>query len=185
VREPARSLAAATRLRPLTCPAVDDLLGPLGGPVLAIHVGAGARRKRWDAAGFVQVAHWWRQCGGAVVEIGGPAEAADPPLLGAPVARSWPLPDLAALLGRATAYLGNDSGVSHLAGAAGATGLALFGPGQAHRWRPLGGRLATLEARAAGPDGLGLAALSVSRVIAAMRRRIALTGRYPDISVPA
>jgi len=180
-----RALAAAAGITPVPSRAAEALLARLDGPVLAIHPGAGARAKRWDAAGFVQVAHWWRHTGGALVEIGGPAEAGEPPLLGAPAARDWPLPDLAALLARSALYLGNDSGVSHLAGAAGAAGVVLFGPTEARRWRPIGGRLVALQARAAGPEAIPLGALPAARVIAAVRRRIALTRRKPDISVLA
>ena len=67
-----------------------------------------------------------------------------------PSARDWPLPDVAALLAHVDAYVGNDSGISHLAGAAGARGVALFGPTAARRWRPLGGRIAAAPGRRAG-----------------------------------
>lgn len=36
------------------------------------------------------------------------------------------------------AYLGNDSGVSHLAGLCGARTVAMFGPTSAAIWQPLG-----------------------------------------------
>jgi hypothetical protein len=35
-------------------------------------------------------------------------------------------------------YVGNDSGISHLAGVLGCRGIALFGPTDARIWRPLG-----------------------------------------------
>jgi ADP-heptose:LPS heptosyltransferase len=118
------------------------------------------------------------------VEIAGPAEAGDPLLLGAPAARDLPLPDLAALLARATAYLGNDSGVSHLAAAVGVPSVVLFGPTDRRRWRPLGTHVGALQARGAGPDGITLAALPTARVVGALRR-LALTTPSPDISVRA
>jgi len=148
-----------------------------------VHPGAGGRAKRWDIAGFVQVAHWWRSRGGSVVAIAGPAEAGEPPALGAPEVRDWPLVDLAAVLARAALYLGNDSGVSHLAGAVGASGVVLFGPTDPRRWRPLGRRLVALGARGGGPDGIPLAALPAARVIAACARRFALTRGDPDTNV--
>jgi ADP-heptose:LPS heptosyltransferase len=159
---------------------VDALWERLTDPVLAIHAGAGARTKRWDAAGFVQVAQWWRSEGGTVVGIAGPAESSEAPVLGAPEVRDWSLPDVAALLARATLYLGNDSGVSHLAGAVGAPGVVLFGPTNPRRWRPLSTRLTALLARA-GADGISLSALPPPRVIAACRRRISLTRAGTDI----
>jgi len=154
-------------------------------PVLAIHPGAGSRAKRWDAAGFVQVGEWWREMGGGVLEVAGPAEAEDPPLLGSPIVRDWPLADLATVLGRAALYLGNDSGVSHLAAAAGAAGVVLFGPTDPHRWGPLGARLVALRARTTAPDGIPLASLPAARVIAACQRRFALTRGDLDTSVGA
>jgi len=153
------------------------------GPYLAIHPGAGARAKRWDVSGFVGVAQWWRSAGGTVLELAGPAEAGEAPVLGARTIRDWPLPDLAALLAGVELYLGNDSGVSHLAAAVGTPAVVLFGPTTPARWRPLGLRTAALAARTSGPDGISLADLPASRVIAACRRRFALTRGTPDISV--
>ena len=46
------------------------------------------------------------------------------------------LPRLAAVLGAARAYLGGDSGVSHLAAAVGAPSVVLFPPATSRRWTP-------------------------------------------------
>ncbi len=46
----------------------------------------------------------------------------------APIARGLPLPVLAALLSLSGGFVGNDSGVSHLAAAVKARTIALFGP---------------------------------------------------------
>jgi ADP-heptose:LPS heptosyltransferase len=177
------SLAALGVITPPASAAADALSAELSAPVLAIHAGAGSRAKRWDIAGFVQVAHWWRASGGTVIALGGPAEAGEAPALGAREVREWPLCDLAALLARVALYLGNDSGVSHLAGAVGAPGVVLFGPTDARRWRPLGDRLAVLRARSVAPDGITLTALPPTRVIAACRRRFTLTRGDLDTSV--
>jgi ADP-heptose:LPS heptosyltransferase len=175
VGAPLAGLASRARIVPPPSPAADDLFRGVGATVLAVHAGAGARSKRWDAAGFVQVAHWWRGEGGTVVSLAGPAELEEPPLVGAPDVRDWPLTDVAAVLGRAALYIGNDSGVSHLAGAVGTPGVVLFGPTDPHRWRPVAGRLVALRARASAPDGIALGVLPAARVIAACRRRFALT----------
>jgi ADP-heptose:LPS heptosyltransferase len=179
------ALAAAATLAPPISAVAEAVLAPLAGPVLVVHPGAGARAKRWDVAGFVQVAHWWRAEGGAVVSLVGPAEAGEPPALGAPELRDRPLLDVAAVLSRAVLYLGNDSGVSHLAGAVGAPGVVLYGPTDPYRWRPVSGRLVVLRARTSAPDGIPLSVLPAARVIAACRRRFALTRGDPDTSVPA
>ena len=49
-----------------------------------------------------------------------------------------PLPELAAILARARLFLGHDSGISHIAAAAGAPSLLLFGPTDPDIWAPLG-----------------------------------------------
>jgi ADP-heptose:LPS heptosyltransferase len=49
-----------------------------------------------------------------------------------------PLEELAARLAGCHAYLGNDSGVSHLAGLCGARTATLFGPTNPDVWRPIG-----------------------------------------------
>jgi heptosyltransferase-3 len=178
-----RALAAAAVIVPAASAAARALWADVGGPVLAIHPGAGARAKRWDDAGFARVAEWWRARGGAVVVIAGPAEGDQTLLPDAPMVRDWPLPDLAAVLSRAALYVGNDSGVSHLAGAVGAGGVVLFGPTDPRRWRPLSRRLVALRGRATGSGPITLAALPVARVTAACRRRVALTRGDPDTSV--
>jgi heptosyltransferase-3 len=183
---PVRLLAKAGALPPPEPSAeVAALLAADPAPLLALHPGAGARAKRWDIAGFVQVARWWQATGGRVVVLAGPAEAGEPSFpVGAGV-REPPLRDVAALLARVRLYVGNDSGVSHLAGAVGAAGVVLFGATAARRWRPLGGRLVALQARGSGAQPITLAELPVARVVAACRRRLALTSRTPAISVRA
>ncbi len=61
------------------------------------------------------------------------------------VARALPLRVLGALLSRAGVFVGNDSGVSHLAAATGAPTLALFGPTDPGLWSPLGQRVRVLR----------------------------------------
>jgi len=169
-------LGKAGRLDAPPSPAADRIHAALRAPVLAIHPGAGADRKRWAAGGFIEVADWWRRRGGSVLELGGPAEAGQ--LLGdAFLARDLPLPDLAAALARAALYVGNDSGVSHLAGAVGAAGVVLFGPTPARRWGPLAGRLTALQALDADdPEGIPLAALPPALVVAACQRIVDTAG---------
>jgi ADP-heptose:LPS heptosyltransferase len=60
-------------------------------------------------------------------------------------ARNLTLAQVAALLIRADLYLGNDSGITHLAGAVGAQTVALFGPSDARRWAPRGVKVSLLS----------------------------------------
>jgi heptosyltransferase-3 len=71
----------------------------------------------------------------------GPAEASIEPVFtahGLPTIAQLELAEVGALARLARGFVGNDSGVSHLAAAAGAPGLAIFGPTDPARWRPLG-----------------------------------------------
>jgi heptosyltransferase-3 len=53
--------------------------------------------------------------------------------------------ELASWMAGAQAYVGNDSGITHLAAAAGVRTVALFGAGNAHIWRPRGERVKLVE----------------------------------------
>ena len=115
---------------------------------LVIHPGAGSAGKRWTPSGFRRVADGWRARGGEVAILLGPAEEDTEAFWRATdhrVAARLALPDAAALIASAPRYLGNDSGISHLAGALGRTGAVLFRSTRAERWRPLGGALAALD----------------------------------------
>jgi len=165
------SREALWRRARLTLPAsaaASSVLGSLGRPILAMHRGAGAPAKRWDPGAFQAVAAGWRRAGGSVVEVLGPAEVDDGPLGGVVPLRGWSLADVGALLAQADAYVGNDSGVSHLAAALGVRTVAVFTATSPHRWRPLGPRVVALTS--AGRAGATHA--SVDRVLAALRRRI-------------
>jgi ADP-heptose:LPS heptosyltransferase len=141
-----------------------------GRAVLALHRGAGSPRKRWADDGHAAVASWWRGRDGAVVEVVGPADPPHPLHERHVVAQGLPLGDVAALLARAALFLGGDSGVSHLAGAVGAVGVAVFGPTSARIWRPLGGRIVSLRGRTVGTADapITLDALPSARVIRAL-----------------
>jgi ADP-heptose:LPS heptosyltransferase len=131
---------------------------------VAIHPGSGSSSKNWPLDRFTESAQ--RLAGAAPwLFVAGPAEATLVPPKGAIVAREWPLRTLGAALARAGLFVGNDGGISHLAAAAGAPTLALFGPTDPALWAPVGPRVATLRA----PGG-SLAALDLDAVAAAARR---------------
>src|SRR5262245_5798121 len=114
--------------------------------------GSGARQKNWPLSSFCAVADWWRRTCGAVVVILGPVEEekGDYTALceGAVVARGLSLGKLAALLVRSDLYLGNDSGVSHLAAAVGVATAVLFGPSNVGRWAPCGKKVTVVTQNA-------------------------------------
>ena len=111
---------------------------------LLVHPGAGAVAKRWSVDGFRRVADGWRAAGGEEVIVLGPAEADLAPFwrtAGHRVAADLDLAAAARLVASAPRFVGNDSGISHLAGALERRGVVLFGPTRPQRWRPLGGGL--------------------------------------------
>ncbi|HEU4368199.1 MAG TPA: glycosyltransferase family 9 protein [Methylomirabilota bacterium] len=131
-------IAAPAALRALRPEPAD--IGPP--PWLLVHPGAGSPAKCWPAEAFARVVTTVAARARMNVLVHqGPADTAAAAALrrhlGAGVV--WlvdpPLPALAAALSRAHAYLGNDSGVSHLAAALGVPALVLFdAPHLA--WRP-------------------------------------------------
>jgi heptosyltransferase III len=111
---------------------------------LVVHPGAGAPAKRWSPVGFAALADRWRARGGETAVLLGPAEreeAAEWRASADVIVDDAPLMDVATLLAGGACYVGNDSGISHLAGAVGCRGAVLFGPTRPERWRPIGGAL--------------------------------------------
>ncbi len=110
---------------------------------VAIFPGSGSPSKNWPAANFAALASTLAATA-AVAIILGPAEASlesfFAPLRsrGLTVLTSLELGAVAGLARLSTAFVGNDSGVSHLAAATGTRGVVLFGPTDPTRWRPLG-----------------------------------------------
>jgi hypothetical protein len=123
-------------------------VGRTGRPPLVVHPGSGGRAKRWSRAGFAEVARRAAGRGRDVVVLLGPAEATEAGEWRGPGIRvvvGLDLVTVATLLAASDGYLGNDSGVSHLAGASGARGVALFGPTDPQYWRPLSRRIRSLR----------------------------------------
>ncbi len=121
-------------------------------PVLALHPGSGSPSKCWPPERFARIANWAiESLSAAVLLIAGPADEEamhqtlrrmkGPPVL----ATNVMLPNLAALLERCTVFLGNDSGITHLATAVGTPSVALFGSTAPRIWGPRGGHVAILH----------------------------------------
>lgn len=122
---------------------------------VAFHPGSGSPRKNWPPERFADVARALAPSEPFLVVQGPADQDAAGPLLRLPnavLADGLHLRQLGALLARAGVYVGNDSGVTHLAAAAGAPTLALFGPTDPAQWGPIGPTVRTL--RAEPIDGL-------------------------------
>ncbi len=61
------------------------------------------------------------------------------------LAKNLPLPQLAAIFEK-TNFIGHDSGISHLAAAAGAKCILLFGPTEPEVWAPLNENVRVIRA---------------------------------------
>ncbi len=108
-------------------------------PEVVIHPGSGGRSKNWPMGHFEEVAARLVEQGLRVSWCAGPAEEnlPDDRVTLPPV----DLVELAGLLGGTRLFMGNDSGISHLAGAAGCRTVAIFGPTDPVVWRPAGPRV--------------------------------------------
>jgi ADP-heptose:LPS heptosyltransferase len=111
-------------------------------PLLVVHPGASGSVKRWPVDGYAQVLTAVRaRCPVAIVLHEGPSDRepvrALRQRLAPPVAvlDNPTLPVLAGALGHARAFVGNDSGVSHLAAAVGTRSLVLTSSGM-QAWAP-------------------------------------------------
>lgn len=109
------------------------------GKFVAIFPGSGSASKNWPLENFAVLAKSLEQ-ETRVLFVLGPAEAGMEHQLARAhgVLRDLPLGTVAAVARFAKAFVGVDSGVSHLASAAGTPGVVLFGPTDPARWRPLG-----------------------------------------------
>ena len=125
-----------------SCHAVDLFMRHIGGPdgavphiecprhdagFIAIHPFSGSPRKNWPLKQFRELASRLplpvRFCVSPVQEFGDAVQIDD-------------LYDLACWLARGRLYIGNDSGITHLAAAVGVPVVALFGPMEPSVWGP-------------------------------------------------
>jgi ADP-heptose:LPS heptosyltransferase len=113
---------------------------------VAMHIGSGSRKKVWPPDRFGQLAATLvTRRGTRVVVLTGPADAElareyrqQTPSGTGIVLNCHPLPEIAAILKRCSVFVGNDSGITHLAAASGAPVIALFGPTDPRVWGPRG-----------------------------------------------
>ncbi len=114
--------------------------------IVALHPGAGAPGKRWHWRNFHALAARLLQIRSSrILVVEGPAEpmcgqrvaeGLDP--LRVQTARDIPLGLLAALLESCGLFVGNDSGIAHMAAGLGTPSVVLFGPTEPTHWSPLG-----------------------------------------------
>ena len=136
-------------------------------PVLALHPGSGSEKKNWPEDKWADLLqHLLDDTSLDLLMVGGEAEgerlqrlAAALPPLRVRVAQSLPLRELARKLQPCMAFVGHDSGISHLSAALGLPGLVLWGDSVEEIWRPPHPGVVILKSRA------GLRALDVEQVL--------------------
>ena len=154
-------------------------LVPAGGPVIALGPTANWAGKVWPAERFIALFHALRAGalpGARVMVLAGPGACeqglAQPVLDALPEAinlcGTLSLSEAAACLARAAIFIGNDSGLMHLAAATGTPTLGLFGPTPADEYGPAG--RATAIARSTDAT---MAGLPVAAALAAAERLLA------------
>jgi ADP-heptose:LPS heptosyltransferase len=157
--------------------------------VVAFHPGSGSQQKLWPLEGWREVMAWARQAGLGGVVIQGPVEQerelqADL----RPVTGDWPwieglsLLELASVIKRCRVVLSHDSGIAHLAAAAGTTTLALFGPTDPYVWGPRSSRACVLQP--SEPQPLTLQNITPQLVIQTLTAMLEETFAWQPASVP-
>ena len=149
--------------------AAEGLIPP-GGPVLAIGPAANWRGKQWRAERFAELARRLTAADGllpgariTVLAAAHEREQAEPVLAAAPAGRTIDLVGrtelltAAAVLRRCALFIGNDTGLMHIAAASGTPTLGLFGPSPAEQYAPWGRctavvQTATPREKLFGPD---------------------------------
>jgi len=134
----------------MDCPPVEP------GGYAVIHPFSGSPKKNWPLERFRELAGWL-SARMPVKWCAGPEEV----LEGA--ARMDNLFDLALWLKAARVYVGNDSGITHLAAAVGVPAVAIFGPTDPEVWGPRGRRVRIIRA----PGGV-IGSLSFQTVLKAV-----------------
>ncbi len=134
-----------------------------GSRPVCVHPGSGGRGKVWPLQQWLELFRWLcEECRVPVVMTLGPADeyleglAAEAIKLGVEVVQGVTLPYLAALLSQSCFYVGNDSGVTHLAAAVGASVIAIFGPTPPEVWAPRGPNAHVVKSSWNAPDNLAL-----------------------------
>ena len=149
-------------------------------PILAIHPGSGSTEKNWPLENWIAL---FSRNGGvpltedglgevgnafSMVVISGEADKTEVEVLEREwknrkvrFAKNLPLPHLAAVLERSI-FIGHDSGISHLAAAAGANCVLLFGPTNPDVWAPRNKNVQILRVQSGKLRDLGIEPVKIA-----------------------
>jgi predicted lipopolysaccharide heptosyltransferase III len=140
---PASRLAVTPAAAAVVGQRLEDEAGlSRGRPFALIHPAAAFDTKTWAAAGFARVVEHLAARGLASVAVAAPGEGevvdevrahSRAPVHGF---TDLSLPELTAVAARASVFVGNDSGVAHVAAAVGTPQVVIFGSSNVAHWRP-------------------------------------------------
>ncbi|UCG14572.1 MAG: glycosyltransferase family 9 protein [Deltaproteobacteria bacterium] len=127
---------------------VHQQLAP-GERLVLLHPGSGGQEKLWAPAGWLSLIRKLISYPNLrLVLLQGPADVdiiqrlrSELTTKALTIVENWPLGRLAALIRHAALYLGNDSGITHLAAACSTPTIAIFGPTDPTIWAPRGPRV--------------------------------------------
>jgi predicted lipopolysaccharide heptosyltransferase III len=129
-------------ISPSAADKVNQLLAGVGaGKIALIHPAAAFATKQWATQNFARVVEFLAERGFASVAIAAPNEQAlldqlrsETPVNVMTFALS--LPEVTALAARSQLFVGNDSGIAHIAAAVGTPSVVVFGSSNIAHWRP-------------------------------------------------
>ncbi len=111
---------------------------------ILIHPGSGSTRKNWESSNFIRICKKIESLGMNPEIILGPAEQNLSEIFvrclpaGSKIHMLTDLLDLITMLKQSGGFIGNDSGISHLAAFTGIPTVVIFGPSNPKRWKPFG-----------------------------------------------
>ncbi|MBK8148286.1 MAG: glycosyltransferase family 9 protein [Acidobacteria bacterium] len=110
--------------------------------IAMFHPVAAFATKQWATEKFARVAEFLDVRGYRVLAVGAPTERGQLELLksiaSSPIEifSDLALPEITALAARASLFVGNDSGIAHIASAVGCPSVVIFGSSNRDHWRP-------------------------------------------------